>query len=71
MQAIRMLPSKTSATAAGLLQLCQELHETGLIDQAAMGRIKSAITDELAQDAPRSVTKHAFLADFIRASISA
>jgi hypothetical protein len=58
---IGMLGMRAQATAAGLVQLCNELHSSGLLDDHAVGRIKDAIAEELAQNAPRSTTKQAYL----------
>jgi hypothetical protein len=44
------------ATAAGLLQLCHELGEAGVLAPAAIGRIQQRMFDELMEQAPRSVS---------------
>ena len=51
---------RAQATAAGLVQLCNELRASGLLDDQAIGRIKEVIADELAENYPRSMTKQAF-----------
>lgn len=51
---------RCQASAAGLIQLCAELHGSGVLSSEAMQRIKDAILGELIDQAPRSVTKHAF-----------
>lgn len=53
---LRNVGLRAQATAAGLVQLCKELHASGLLDDAAVERIKEAIADELEIDAPRSMT---------------
>ena len=60
---IRLLPIRGEAITAGLVQLCTELHAVGALDDAALGRIKDAIAGELAEYAPRSIKKAAFLAN--------
>jgi hypothetical protein len=45
---------RAQATATGFLQLCKELHGAGVLDDDAVGRIKSAVADELTLSAPRS-----------------
>jgi hypothetical protein len=39
---------RAQATAVGFIQLCSELHRSGVLDQAAVDRIKDAIARELA-----------------------
>jgi hypothetical protein len=51
---------RAQATAAGLVQLCRELESAGVIDQAALTRIKRAIADDIMITAPRSVRKEQF-----------
>jgi len=46
---------RAQATAVGLVQLCQELRRAGVIDAAAVDRIKSAITEEITMTAPRAI----------------
>jgi hypothetical protein len=45
---------RAQATAVGFIQLCTELCRAGLLDEAAMGRIKEAIAKELALSRPRA-----------------
>lgn len=51
---------RAQATAAGLVQLCRELQSAGVIDEAALSRIKRAIADDIVITAPRSVKKEHF-----------
>jgi hypothetical protein len=53
---------RAQATASGLIQLCKELHRAGVLDDEAIGRIKTVVADEIALNAPRSVS----LADYRR-----
>ena len=39
---------RAQATSVGFIQLCSELCRVGMLDEAAMGRIKDAIARELA-----------------------
>jgi hypothetical protein len=54
---------RAQATAVGFIQLCTELCRAGLLDEAAVGRIKEAIAKELALSRPRA----AYQAEFERA----
>ena len=45
---------RAQATAVGFLQLCTELCRAGVLDEAAMDRIKDAIAKELALSRPRA-----------------
>ena len=38
---------RAQATAVGLVQLCSELRDAGVLNDAAIGRIKSAIADQI------------------------
>jgi hypothetical protein len=46
---------RAHATAVGLLQLSIELVRAGMLDQAAITRVKDAIYDDLALNRPASV----------------
>ncbi len=46
---------RAHATAAGLLQLCQELRRAGVLDEPAIERIKDAIACDITVSAARSV----------------
>jgi ABC-type uncharacterized transport system YnjBCD ATPase subunit len=46
---------RAQATASGLVQLCRELQQAGVLQDDALVRIKSAIADEIAFNAPRSI----------------
>ncbi|BBD99813.1 hypothetical protein SAMIE_1033140 [Sphingobium amiense] len=54
---------RAHATAAGLLQLCQELRHAGILDEPAIERIKNAIACDIEVSAPRSVATVAFRRD--------
>jgi len=54
---IGFLGLRAQATAVGLLQLSAELIKAGVLDEAAVGRIKQAIFDDLALGRPPSQTK--------------
>ena len=57
---VRMLDMRAQATAAGLVQLAAELRNANILSGAALEHIKDAIAEELAEHAPRSMTKQAF-----------
>jgi hypothetical protein len=54
---------RAHATAAGLLQLCQELRRAGVLEEPAIDRIKNAIACDIEVSAPRSVATIAFRRD--------
>lgn len=54
---IRTVGLRAQATAVGLVQLCKELNAAGVLDDAALARIKNVIADEIALTAPRSLTQ--------------
>lgn len=47
---------RAQATAAGLVQLCKELHDAKVLSDDAMERIKGAIANEISVSAPRSIS---------------
>lgn len=51
------------ATSAGLVQLCKELQSAGVLDDAAVGRIKHIVADEIALSAPRPLLRSDFRRD--------
>jgi hypothetical protein len=61
--ALEFLGMRAQATAMGLVQLCAELRRAGVIDQAAVDRVKEAIAEEIAEHAPRTVAKQQYLTD--------
>ncbi|WIW87849.1 hypothetical protein K3M67_12870 [Sphingobium sp. V4] len=54
---------RAQATAVGLLQLCRELRSAGILDDAAVERIKNAIACDIEVSAPRSVATPAYRHD--------
>ncbi|MXP24969.1 hypothetical protein GRI39_02765 [Altererythrobacter indicus] len=54
---------RAQATAVGLLQLCLELRKVDVLSDAAIDRIKEAITDEIVVCAPRAVNKQEYRRD--------
>ena len=51
---------RAQATTVGLLQLCAELARLGVIDDAALERIKDAIFREIAVNQPRGYNRDEF-----------
>jgi hypothetical protein len=51
---------RAQATAAGLVQLCKELQAAGVLSDAAVGRVKESIADEIALTAPRPMLRADF-----------
>ncbi len=55
---------RAQATAVGMLQICAELRRGGLLDEAAIERIKGAIADEIEVATPRQIlSKGSFMTD--------
>jgi 2-hydroxychromene-2-carboxylate isomerase len=46
---------RAHVTATAVLQICAELHRAGVLDAAAMDRIKDAMAKEIALSRPRGV----------------
>lgn len=62
--AIDFLGMRAQGTAVGLIQLTIELKRAGVIDEAAVSRIKDAIADEIARNnRPRSMGWQAYQGD--------
>jgi hypothetical protein len=51
---------RAHGTAVGLLQLSAELVRAGVLDEAAVDRIKNAIANDLALSRPGSISKEEF-----------
>ena len=62
-RSLEFLGMRAHATAVGLVQLTLELHRSGLLDGAAVDRIKDAIAQELVEDAPRRASRQTYAAD--------
>ena len=54
---------RAQATAAGFLQLCAELRDTGILSEQAIERIKDRIARDITLSAPRSMTPDDFKRD--------
>ena len=61
--ALEFLGIRAQATAMGLVQLCAELRRAGVIDAAAVDRVKDSIAEEIAAHAPRTVVRQEYLSD--------
>ena len=48
---------RAQATAAGFVQLCNELRRVGAIDDAAIGRIKDVVADNITLNCPRNAKR--------------
>jgi hypothetical protein len=59
--AVGFVGLRAQATAVGLLQLSIELRRAGVIDEAAITRIKDAIAKDISLSCPRSQPKRVFL----------
>lgn len=46
--AMDFIGMRALTTAAGMIQLCNELHRAGALDEDAVGRIKDAMAREIA-----------------------
>jgi hypothetical protein len=59
---IDMIGLRAQATSIGLIQLAVELRRAGVLEDAAIGRIKEAIAREIVLNAPKSISKELYLA---------
>jgi hypothetical protein len=59
-EAIGFVGLRAHATAVGLLQLSAELVRAGVIDEAAITRIKDAIARDISLSRPRSASKEEY-----------
>jgi hypothetical protein len=57
---INFVGLRAQATAAGLIQLSAELVRAGVLNEAAVARIKTAIADDLELSRPISLSKEEF-----------
>lgn len=54
---LRNIGLRAQATGVGVVQLCRELQNAGVLDQAAINRIKNAIADEITLEGPRTTLR--------------
>lgn len=54
---------RAQATAVGLVQLCIELRNANLLNEAALERIKNAIADDVSISPPRGVPARVYRSD--------
>ena len=59
-QDLRNVGLRAQATAVGLVHLCRELQSSGVLDEAAVNRIKAAIADEITLSGPRTSLRPEF-----------
>jgi hypothetical protein len=59
-QCVSSVGLRAQATAVGLIQLTNELARAGVLDEAAVGRVKEAIARDLLLSPPGSVPKAEF-----------
>jgi len=62
-QALALLGVRDTGTTIGLLQLCSELQHAGVLDTAAVERIKDAIVSDISLSCPRSRERAAYALD--------
>lgn len=62
-QALALLGVRDTGTTVGLLQLCSELQHAGVLDAAAVDRIKDAIVSDITLSCPRSRERAAYALD--------
>lgn len=58
--AIDLVGMRAQATTVGLIQLSVELKRAGVLDEAAVGRIKEAIAKEICLNRPKSIPQEHF-----------
>jgi len=59
-ETIDLLGLRAQATAAGMIQIAVELSRVGVLDEAAVGRVKDAIYGEISLRRPVSVSKEEY-----------
>ena len=57
---IDLLGMRAQATTVGLIQLSIELQRAGVLDTAALDRIKGAIANEICLHRPKSISAESF-----------
>ena len=57
---IELVGMRAQATTVGLIQLSVELKRAGILDEAAIGRIKDAIGKEICLNRPKSIPQEHF-----------
>ena len=57
---IDLVGMRAQATSVGFIQLAIELHRAGVLDQAAIDRIKDAIAKEIGLTRPKSIPQEHF-----------
>lgn len=57
---IDLVGMRAQATTVGLIQLSVELHRAGVLDQAAIDRIKDSIAKEICLTRPKSIPQEHF-----------
>lgn len=62
-QDLKNVGLRAQATAAGLVQLCKELQNAGVLEPAAVARIQDAVANEIALAAPRHLNTAQFRQD--------
>jgi len=59
-EAVDLLGLRAQATAVGFVQLALELQRAGVLDDAALGRIKDAICGDIMLSKPSSVEREEY-----------
>lgn len=57
---IELVGMRTQATTVGFIQLAIELKHAGVLDEAAVERIKGAVANEISLNRPRSIPAEQF-----------
>ena len=60
-ETVNFVGLRAQATAIGLLQLSAELVRAGVLDKAAVERIKDAIAKDISLSRPRSVSRDEYM----------
>ena len=69
--ALDFIGLRAHATTVGLIQLCEELLNAGILSADALDRIKTAILTELAVSSSSRISNHATFDDSMRRRIDA
>lgn len=65
-QDLKNVGLRAQATSAGLVQLCRELKAVGVLDDAALGRVKCAVADQIALAAHRPTLRANYQQEIMR-----
>ncbi|ARR54058.1 hypothetical protein [Rhizorhabdus wittichii] len=65
-ETLDLLGIRAQATAAGMVQMMLELHRAGVLDDAAVDRVKGAICGDLMLSCPQAIDRREYEASLRR-----